>query len=384
MSFRTTISYILWPLSMWYAVGVAVRNLLFALGIKQQQAPHITTIGVGNLATGGTGKTPHVEYLLELFGDRYRTAMLSRGYRRRSKGFVLDDGRHDAALLGDEPAMMARKYPQVQVAVCEKRVEGVRRLMALSEPPLPSDESVSSEVSDVSDAAAQPAVEPIQLVILDDVFQHRQIKPNINILLTEYQHPYFRDRILPYGNLREFRSARRYAGIVIVTKCPARLNPVDKHNIIHDLQLQNYQKVFFSYFQYGALRTLDGQASDVDLRRMEQVLVVTGIAHPEPMLDEVRRHCKAQHLAFPDHHDYTRRDVARIADAFEALPGQRKAIVTTEKDAVRLRGLADRLPVYVLPVRVAFHKDGDLDFDQLVEASVRENISFLNKLSIWS
>ena len=381
MSFRTTISYILWPLSMWYAVGVAVRNLFFALGIKRQQAPHITTIGVGNLATGGTGKTPHVEYLLDLLADRYRTAMLSRGYKRKSKGFQLDDGRHDATLLGDEPAMIAAKYPQVQVAVCEKRVEGVQRLMALSEPPLPAD---GSDLSDSSDASDQPAREPIQLIVLDDVFQHRQIKPNINILLTEYRHPYFRDHILPYGNLREFRSARRYAGIVIVTKCPARLNPVDKHNIIADLRLENYQKVFFSYLKYGALQTLEGQPADLDLQHLEQVLVVTGIAHPEPMLDEVRRRCKAQHLAFADHHDYTRRDVARIRAAFDALPGQRKVVLTTEKDAERLRGLTGDLPVYVQPVKVAFHKDGDLDFDRLIESSVHENISFLSKLSIWS
>lgn len=376
MSFRTTISYLLWPLTMWYAVGVAVRNFLFAIGLKRQQAPHITTIGVGNLVSGGTGKSPHVEYLLDLLADRYRTAMLSRGYKRKSKGYVLDDGSHDASLLGDEPAMMARKYPQVQVAVCEKRVEGVRRLMELPDPPDPSD---PPEETDSPCAPFAP-----ELIILDDVFQHRQIKPNINILLTEYRHPYFRDRILPYGNLREFRSARRFAGIVVVTKSPAKLNPVEKHNIINDLRLANYQKVFFSYLKYGALQTLEGRPVDLDLRQQEQVLVVTGIAHPEPMLEEVRRRCKAQHIAFGDHHDYSRRDVARIRAAFEALPGQRKIVLTTEKDAVRLRDLTGDLPVYVLPVKVAFHKEGDLDFDRLIESSVRENISFLSKLSIWS
>ena len=375
MSFRTTISYLLWPLTMWYAVGVAVRNLLFSLGIKAQQAPHITTIGVGNLATGGTGKTPHVEYLLDLLEDKYRVAMLSRGYKRQSKGFVLDDGTHDATLLGDEPAMIARKHPRVQVAVCEKRVEGVKRLM---EEPAPSDQSDQSDESDL-----RPPTSP-QLIVLDDVFQHRYIKPNINILLTEYHHPYYNDHILPYGNLREFRSARRHAGIVIVTKCPARLNPVDKHNIIHDLHLENYQKVFFSYLQYGPLQTLEGQPVDIDLRRQEQVLVVTGIAHPEPMIEEVKRNCKLQHMAFADHHDYTKRDEAHIRAAFEALPGQRKIILTTEKDAMRLHGLMGNLPIYVLPVKVAFHKDNDIDFNQLIESSVRENISFLSKLSIWS
>jgi len=375
MSFRTTISWILLPLTMWYAIGVAVRNLLFALGIKRQQAPHITTIGVGNLSTGGTGKTPHVEYLLDLLQDKYRTAMLSRGYRRKSKGYLHDDGSHDAALLGDEPAMIARKHPQVQVAVCEKRLEGVRRLMETMPPTDADDEAQGEE---------EPTLPPpLELIILDDVFQHRYIKPNINILLTEYRHPYYHDYILPYGNLREFRSARCHAGIVIVTKCPARLNPIDKHNMINDLKLKSYQKVFFSYLQYGALQTLDGKTVDIDLRHMEQVLAVTGIAHPEPMIDELKRRCKVQHMAFDDHHNYTRHDIQRISDTFSAMPGTRKIILTTEKDAQRLQGLTADLPVYVLPIKVAFHQDGDMDFDKLIESSVRENISFLSKLSIW-
>lgn len=371
MSFRTTISYLLWPLTMWYAVGVAVRNFLYSIGLKRQEAPHITTIGVGNLCTGGSGKTPHVEYLLRLLSDRYPTAVLSRGYKRKSKGYILDDGSHNPLLLGDEPAMLSDKFPQAQVAVCENRFEGIKRLMA--------QEHVEQRDGEEVRTSAAP-----DLVILDDVFQHRRIKPSINILLTEYRYPYYKDRILPYGNLREFRSARYRATMVIVTKCPEHLNPVDKHNIIHDLRLQNYQKVFFSYLKYGQLRTLAGKTTALDLRRMDNVLAVTGVAHPEPMLEELRRSCKVQHLRFGDHHAYGKRDIAAIRDAFEALPGQRKIIVTTEKDAVRLRGLTGDLPVHVLPVEVAFHSDKDLDFDQIIESSVRENISFLSKLSIWS
>jgi tetraacyldisaccharide 4'-kinase len=371
MSFRKNISYALFPLTCWYAVGVRFRNLFYALGIKKQEAPHITTIGVGNLSTGGTGKTPHVEYLLRLLADKYPTAMLSRGYKRKSKGYVLDDGSHDPLLLGDEPAMMARKFPQVQVAVCEKRVEGVRRLMA---PP-----AVNTETLESPEIPARP-----QLIILDDVFQHRAIKPSINILLTEYGHPYYNDHILPYGNLREFRKARFRANIVIVTKCPAVLNPVEKHNILHDLRLQNYQKVFFSYLKYGTLQTLDGKPVDIDLRRVDNILCVTGIAHPEPMLAELRRHTKVQHLSFADHHDFSSGDIARIKETFAALSGSNNLIVTTEKDAIRLHGLTDGLPVHVLPIEVAIHKENDKDFDTLIESSVRENIMFLSKLSIWS
>ena len=370
MSLRKNISCLLFPLTCWYAVGVHFRNLFYALGIKKQEAPHITTIGVGNLSTGGTGKTPHVEYLLRLLADRYPTAMLSRGYKRKSKGFQLDDGSHDAALLGDEPAMIARKFPQVQVAVCEKRVEGVKRLMK------------KPEIQESPDNPEPPATP--QLIILDDVFQHRAIKPSVNILLTEYGHPYYKDHILPYGDLREFKSARFRAGIVIVTKCPANLNPIERHNMLRDLKLQNYQRVFFSYFKYGDLQTLDGKPVQVDLRRMDNILVVTGIAHPEPMLAELRQYTKVHHLAFADHHDFTARDIARIKDTFSSLSGSKNIIVTTEKDAIRLRGLADGLTVHVLPITVAFHKENDKDFDTLIEASVRENISFLSKLSIWS
>ena len=361
MKLRTTISYLLFPLTMWYAIGVAVRNFFFASGLRKQSAPHITTIGVGNLATGGTGKTPHVEYLLRLLADKYPTAMLSRGYKRKSKGFVADDGSHNPQQLGDEPAMMAAKFPNVQVAVCEKRIEGVKQLMTRSSNP-----------------------EAPQLIILDDVFQHRQITPNINILLTEYGNPYFEDRILPFGNLREFRSGRSRAGIVIVTKCPERLNPVEKHNIIHDLRLQNYQKVFFSYLKYGSPTTMDGTPTDTDIRRLDGVLAVTGIANPEPLLAEMKRYTKVQSIAFPDHHGYTKRDIERISGIFGDMPGKNKIIVTTEKDAVRLRGLTGDLPIYIIPIEVAFHKEKDLDFDQIIESSVRENISFLSKLSIWS
>lgn len=375
MSFRKNISYALFPLTMWYAVGVRFRNLFYALGIKKQEAPHITTIGVGNLSTGGSGKTPHVEYLLRLLADKYPTAMLSRGYKRKSKGYVLDDGSHDAALLGDEPAMIALKFPQVQVAVCEKRVEGVKKLMEF--PKLP-DNPESPETPETPESPQKP-----QLIILDDVFQHRAIKPSINILLTEYGHPYYNDHILPYGDLREFKKARFRANIVIVTKCPAKLNPVEKHNILHDLKLQNYQRIFFSYLKYGDLQTLDGRSAPVDLRRMDNILCVTGIAHPEPMLAELRQYTKVRHLPFSDHHDFTSGDIAHIKETFSALPGSNNLIVTTEKDAMRLHGLDD-LTIRILPITVAFHKENDKDFDTLIEASVRENISFLSKLSIWS
>ena len=379
MSFRKNISKILFPLTCWYAVGVRFRNMFYSMGIIKQEAPHITTIGVGNLSTGGTGKTPHVEYLLRLLADRYPTAMLSRGYKRKTKGYVEDDGSHDPALLGDEPAMIATKFPQVKVAVCEKRLEGVQRLMA--QPPTPEnpDNPEPPETPETPEISAIP-----QLIVLDDVFQHRRIKPSINILLTEYGHPYYNDHILPYGDLREFKSARFRANIVIVTKCPPVLNPVERHNIAHDLGLRNYQKIFFSYLVYGQPTTLDGHTTNIDLSRIDNVLAVTGIAHPDTFIAELRQRTRTQHLSFADHHDFTASDLARISSAFDALPGSNKIIITTEKDAMRLHGKTGNLPVYYLPIQVAFHKDKDLDFDAIIESTVRENISFLSKLSIWN
>lgn len=359
MSLRTTVSYLLFPLTMWYAVGIAVRNILYSLGLKRQTSFPITTVGVGNLCTGGSGKTPHIEYLLSLLTPTFRTAVLSRGYKRQSKGYWQDDGQHDAALLGDEAAMLSARHPESVVAVCEDRGEGLRHLLELPEEERP------------------------EVVLLDDVFQHRKVKPNTNILLTEYRHPYSRDHILPYGNLREFRSGRYRAGVVIVTKSPAVLNPIERHNIEQELKLQNYQRAYFSYLEYGQLLTLDGHEAGIDLRRIDRVLVVTGIANPESLIEEVQRHCKLQHLAFSDHHDYTPRDIVQIQEAFNAMPSERKIVLTTEKDAIKLGKLTIDFPLYVQPIRVAFHKNADADFDRFFIDTVKENISFLSKLRVW-
>lgn len=358
MSFRKTVSWLLFPLTMWYAVGVWFRNLLFDLGIKRQVAPNVTTIGVGNICAGGAGKTPHVEYLLRLLSDQYPTALLSRGYHRKSHGFVLDDGGHNASRLGDEPAMVAAKFPNVQVAVCEKRVAGVEKLMQQSQPP--------------------------KAVVLDDVYQHRYIKPTINILLTEYSKPYYNDYILPFGNLREGRRARYRANIVIVTKSPQSLNPIDKHNIVNRLKLKPFQKVFFSYIHYCDPLPLMGTAP-LPLQTVEAVLLVTGIADPEPMRQYVSGFCEVNMLRFTDHHRFTSADIRRIRRAFVQIGSARKLILTTEKDAARLRELADRevmsgLPIYYLPIEVRIHQNNDMSFDQTVQTIVRDNSLFQERM----
>ena len=358
MSFRKTISCILFPFAMWYAIGVWLRNLLYSIGLKRQSAPPVTTIGVGNLCAGGAGKTPHVEYLVRLLSPSYDVALLSRGYRRRTRGFLLDDGCHSPSRLGDEPAMLAYKFPKLTVAVCERRVEGVQRLLQGETPP--------------------------QVVLLDDVFQHRAIKPTLNILLTEYHKPYFSDHILPFGDLREFRSARRRARVVIVTKAPEQLDPLERHNFVSRLKLRPHQKVFFSHIHYCHPLPLMG-SNPLPLDTIDAVLLVTGIAHPEPMVSYVSAHCSVVPLRFPDHHRYTLSDIKHIRKAFDQLDHSRKLILTTEKDAVRLRELASSdlmagLPIYYLPIQVRLDPSSEQNFDHFVESIVQENVSFLDRM----
>lgn len=358
MSFRKTVSWFLLPLTMWYAIGVWFRNLMFNIGLKKQVAPSVTTIGVGNICAGGTGKTPHVEYLVRLLQDKYRVAVLSRGYKRKSSGFVLDDGTHNVAQLGDEPAMIAAKYPKVTVAVCEKRLVGVEKLMAMENPP--------------------------QVILLDDSFQHRYIKPTINVLLTDYNKPFYCDMVMPYGDLRESRSARFRANIIIVTNTPENMNPIEKHNVINDLDVQPYQKVFFSSVRYQDPVPLMG-GGRLPLSSVESALVLTGIANPEAMLRYVGEHCSVVSLPFADHHNFTASDAKHIARAFAQMTGDRKIVLTTEKDAVRLRSLVDKgllegLPIYTLPIEVVLDSRPNMDFDQNVLSIVNSNDMFQYKM----
>ena len=355
---RKTIALLLLPVSIWYAIGILVRNLLFTFGIKKEEVPHVTTIGVGNLSTGGTGKTPHTEYLLKLLSGTYHTAFLSRGYKRKSKGFVLSTGDPDAKLIGDEPAMVARKFPDVTTAVCEKRMIGIKNLL-------------------------QSENEPA-LIILDDVYQHRYVKPSINILLTEYYHPFYQDTILPFGNLREFRSAKNRAQIIIVTKCPEKLDPMTRNNIIHHIKPLPFQQVFFSYFSYETPIPIFPN-NGCTPEEATHALVLTGIAHPKYLLKHIKKQYITSSCTFPDHHDFTTADISQVVDTFNNIPTDKKIIITTEKDASRLQAseaaskLKD-LPIFIVPVSVKFLDEPNNSFDKTITDLVRENISFLSSL----
>lgn len=308
---------LLTPLSWLYGAVTRVRNWLFDSKILTEQEYDIPIIGVGNLTVGGTGKTPHVEYIVSNLAADYEVAVLSRGYKRKTKGFVLANSKSTPDLIGDEPLQIYQKFGmKVHVAVCENRRRGIAELQRL----FPG----------------------LQLIVLDDSFQHRWVKPKVNILLTDYNRPFYADKLLPLGRLRESRRQVNRADMVVVTKCPENMLPINFRITSKDLDLMKFQKLFFSRYEYAALKPVfeddaPYRAELAQLTKDDGVLLLTGIAHPRYFVRHFRRYpftVKVDH--FPDHHDFTRADIQEIAERYKKLPGSRKIIVTTEKDAVRL------------------------------------------------
>ena len=358
---RKIAAYITFPIGMFYAIGVAFRNMQFSLGIKREVCPPTTTIGIGNIACGGTGKTPHSEYLIRLLKDQYKVAYLSRGYRRKTKGMIEATSQSTAAELGDEASMIASKFPDITTMVCERRMRAINSMMNRTDAP--------------------------DVIILDDAYQHRYVKPTINILLTDYHHPLYEDHILPFGNLREFRSARHRANIIIVTKCPKQFHPIEKNNIQLHLNTKPCQKIFYSYLEYGTPIALNhtNDEAPLDIANVDHALILSGIAHPQPMVDYMKQFCAVTLRQFPDHHNFTTQEIQQTIDQFGQLNGQHKIIITTEKDAARLQHptlqqLLQHLPVYVLPIEVKFHNSPDFDFDKMICSAIKENITFQSRL----
>ena len=349
------------PLSWCYGLGVSIRNLLFDMGLRKSRSFKTPVITVGNITVGGTGKTPHVEYLVRLLQDELHVAVLSRGYKRRSKGFLVADEHTTTYDVGDEPFQMKKKFPGVTVAVDRQRVHGILQLT-----------NGDNRKSDVD------------VVVLDDAFQHRQVKPGINILLVDYHRLITYDRLLPAGRLREPLAAKNRADIVIVTKCPKDLKPMEYRVVTKALNLFPYQQLYFSTLEYDGLKGLYPEAKAAPAITMSQhtqqstpassslastnVLLLAGIASPRQMIEDLTPLAKSlTPLTFSDHHDFSARDVRRINTAFEALPKPR-LIITTEKDGARLtciEGLSDevRRHLYVLPIHIRFLLDQQKDFD---------------------
>jgi tetraacyldisaccharide 4'-kinase len=348
---------LLYPLALLYGLAVAVRNRLYDFKILSSREFNIPVISIGNITIGGTGKTPHAEYLIKLLKQNYRVAALSRGYKRKSQGFRLVESSSTVDDVGDEPLQMKRKYPSVTISVCENRVEGIETL--LEHKPVPD------------------------VVVLDDAFQHRRVTPGINILLIDYNKPLKDDYLLPLGRLRESKVQARRANIIIITKCPNEITPITRRILAMDVQLYPYQDLYFTTMVYGQLCPVFPEARPMDLFNnpgQMAILAVTGIAAPEYAIQHLSKiTSEVESIIFPDHHNYSVQDIRKIMEKFDHLSNPKRIIVTTEKDMVRLYQL--ELPaemknaLYYLPVQVKFLDKEGKQFDKRILDYVGENKS---------
>ena len=344
------------PLSWIYGSLIRLRNTLFEVGMLKSHSFDVPLISVGNITVGGTGKTPHVEYLIRLLQDKFRVAVLSRGYKRKSRGFVIANEESTVKDIGDEPYQMKQKFPHVTVAVDKNRHNGINKL------------------------TEGEAGKKIDVVLLDDAFQHRYVKPGINILLVDYHRLIIYDKLLPAGRLREPLSGKDRADIVIVTKCPRDLKPMEFRVITKAMCLYPYQHLDFTMLDYDALRPIYcGEERPLDtISADDHILLLTGIASPRQMIVDLSPYSThIQPLTFGDHHTFTARDVEKINETFADMPGP-KLIITTEKDATRLFGLKGlskevRHNIYTLPVKIEFMLGQEETFNENIIGYVRKN-----------
>lgn len=308
---------ILLPLSLIYGIVVGIRNFFFNTGILKSKSFRIPVICVGNITVGGTGKTPHTEWLLSELSKDFRVACLSRGYKRRTNGFILATSQSTAEETGDEPLQIKRKFPEIEVACDANRVRGIEKLLSLPLPP--------------------------EVIVLDDAFQHRYVKADKNIVLVDYNHPCYKDCLLPAGRLRETPGALRRADYIIVSKCPDNLTPIEQRLWSKHLRIKPYQRLFFTTMQYATPRSMETGLPVPIPTGQTSILCVTGIARPEPYIRYLKQLTPdITALKYPDHHRFSKRDIRNIQALFEEIYNPEKYIFTTEKDAARLRGC--RLP----------------------------------------
>ena len=344
MSERNVLYYIfsvvrllLYPFALIYGAIVWLRNRLYDAGVSSSVEFSVPVISVGNLSVGGTGKTPHIEYLIRLLQYQFKVATMSRGYKRRTQGFILADETANALRIGDEPMQYYMKYPEVVVSVSEERMTGIPRLLQ--------------------------SAPDVDVILLDDAYQHRSVKPGLNILITDYQKPFYSDYILPYGRLREGRSAYKRADLIIVSKCPPAMSPEKAEQMKTSINPLAHQQVFFSGIDYD--QPYDLFTKELVILREKNVVLVCCIARPEPLVHYLRDMAKDVHvLSYPDHHYFLSKDMEEIKETYENWNIGNKVVVTTEKDATRLHLQHKKLrswgvPIIVLPinVRILFNQD---------------------------
>ena len=347
------LQYIVYPFSLLYGFGMMLRNLLFDLKILPSAVFGKALISVGNLSMGGTGKTPHTEYLIRLLSPDSFIAVLSRGYGRESKGFIIGSRKSNVKYIGDEPLQLIRKFDDIKVAVDENRKRGITNLI--------------SKYSD------------LDVIVLDDAFQHRYVKPGLSVLLTSCNKLYTDDHVVPSGSLREFRGGASRADIIIVTKTPKVFSPISRRRILEDLKPLKHQQVFFSYVVHGDPVPLSEEEWPVFPSKLVSIILLTGIADYSLLKEHIERYCSnVIVLNYGDHHSFDENDITKIETRFNDIISQKKVIITTEKDAMRLKTtelfpLIKHLPIFFIPVSIEFHgKDKEL-FDRKVKSFVSKN-----------
>ncbi|MEO6253599.1 MAG: tetraacyldisaccharide 4'-kinase [Ferruginibacter sp.] len=341
--------YLLLPITWIYGAIIWLRNKLYDKNILKSASFNFPIICVGNLATGGTGKTPITEYLVRILKNEYKTATLSRGYKRKTKGFAIADANTTALMIGDEPMQFHQKFPDVVVAVGEERIVAIPQL--LHERP------------------------ETQVIILDDAYQHRQVKAGLNILLTDHSNLYTRDLILPAGDLRDVRSSSKRADIIIVTKCKADVTEANKNEIIAEIKPASGQSVFFTSIVYGMAYHLFTKKV-IDITADTGILLICGIANPRPLKEHLAQHADSyEMLRYADHHIFDSSDLKDIKQHFDKINSANKVVLTTEKDAVRLEKFVNELkdfPIYVVPIEHAFLFNEAGKFNDTVKAFIKK------------
>jgi len=325
------IRFLLFPFALLYDLVTTIRNYFYDKGFLKSVRFDIPVIAVGNLSVGGTGKTPQIEYLIRLLQGEYKVAVLSRGYKRKTRGFILLNESHTTEDVGDEPLQFFKKFSNtlnVSIAVDVNRVNGIQQLQKLVSP---------------------------DVILLDDAFQHRKVKAGFYILLTKYDDLYTNDYLLPRGNLRESRRGAKRAHIIVVTKCPENLSEDAQQTIREKLKASHNQQVFFSSISY---HNETGGKSRLSLNELNEyeIVLITGIANPLPLVNFLNeKGCLVEHMNFPDHHHFTSQEIQQIQAKFEKLTADKKLILTTEKDYMRLSNRV--LGLHYIEIESKFLKD---------------------------
>jgi len=338
---------VLSPFTLLYGLGITIRNVLYDTELVKSTSFSLPVISVGNLSVGGAGKTPHIEYLIRLLSPYIYLGILSRGYKRNTKGFRWVNPREDVLANGDEPLMYARKYRDIVVAVGESRSLAIPQMVG--------------------------KYPQMQTILLDDAFQHRSINPGLNILLTTYEEPFTKDYLLPSGRLREPRSSYKRADLIIVSKCPPSISESEKERLIKEINPQYHQKVFFSYYKYQHPYSFFNTKQKISLDEALDVILISAIANTSYLLDYLYSKVgSVHHMDYEDHHIFTKRDIEYISTVYNNRETPRKIVLTTEKDAMRLdlhrKALTEKkIPIFVLPAEVDFHFGEQPTFDLLIK-----------------